>query len=152
MVGAAVPRESGGLVLAVESGFAILEDGKDMRMISDVEADIPGSRMNDGKCDSQGRFWAGTMDRETKEKGAALYRLDPNHELQTAVSNVTLSNGLGWSPDDTLMYYIDSMTRNVEVFRYDAATGRISDRRTVIEITDDGAVPDGMTADAEGFV
>ena len=93
-------------------------------MIADVEADVPGNRMNDGKCDSQGRFWAGTMDREIGDKTGALYRLDSNHHVDTPLSNVTVSNGLGWSPDDRLMYYIDSTTLNVDVFNYNAATGR----------------------------
>ena len=147
MVGAAVPREGGGVVLAGPDGFALLDDDGNVTSIADVEADVPGNRMNDGKCDSQGRFWAGTMDLELAEPVGALYRLGVDRSVEKMVSDVILSNGLGWSPDDTLMYYIDSMKRCVDAFDYDAADGVVSNRRTVARIRDDEWIADGMTVD-----
>src|SRR5260370_7920655 len=110
-VGAAAPRIGGGLVLALQHGFGLLEtDTGRVDMIADTEADRPGSRMNDGKCDSAGRFWAGTMSL-TLEKGAgSLYRLDADYHVSTVLGDLTLSNGLGWSPDDRTMYFIDTLT------------------------------------------
>ena len=152
MVGAAVPREDGGIVLAVPDGFALIDDDGTVTPIADVEADVAGNRMNDGKCDSQGRFWAGTMDMNLAEPVAALYRLGVDRSVETMVSDVILSNGLGWSPDDTLMYYIDSMRRCVDVFDYDPADGVIHNRRTVARIADDEWIADGMTVDSEGYI
>ena len=152
MVGAAVPREGGGVVLAVPDGFALLDDDGNVTSIADVEADVPGNRMNDGKCDSQGRFWAGTMDLELAEPVGALYRLGVDRSVEKMVSDVILSNGLGWSPDDTLMYYIDSMKRCVDVFDFDAADGVVHNRRTVARIRDDEWIADGMTVDSEGYI
>jgi sugar lactone lactonase YvrE len=152
MVGAAVPREVGGLILAVEDGFAVLDDHGGFATIADVESDATGNRMNDGKCDSQGRFWAGTMDLKLQKPQAALYRLGVDRHVDTILSDITISNGLGWSPDDTLMYYIDSMTRRVDVFDYEPVDGTIGNRRTIVEIADDEGMPDGMTVDSDGFL
>ncbi len=152
MVGAAVPREDGGIVLAVQDGFALIDDDGNVTSIADVEAEVAGNRMNDGKCDSQGRFWAGTMDMNISQPVAALYRLGVDRSVETMISEVCLSNGLGWSPDDTLMYYIDSITRRVDVFDYEPLEGSISNRRTIVRIADDEGIPDGMTVDSEGFI
>jgi sugar lactone lactonase YvrE len=153
-VGATAPRASGGLVLAVRDGFAALDtESGDVQMIAEVEADVASNRMNDGKCDGGGRFWAGTMayDYEEELNAGALYRLNPDLSVSKVVSEVTLSNGLGWSPDDHTMYFIDSGARSVDAFDYDAATGTIQGRRRLVEVPK-GALPDGMTVDSEGFL
>ena len=152
MVGTAVPREAGGIALAVQDGFALIDDDGHVSSIADVEAEIASNRMNDGKCDSQGRFWAGTMDMNIEQPVAALYRLGVDGKVKKVLSGVALSNGLGWSPDDTLMYYTDSLLGRVDVFDYEPVEGRISNRRTIVRITDDEAIPDGMTVDSEGFI
>jgi sugar lactone lactonase YvrE len=152
-VGAAAPRIGGGLVLALQNGFGLLEtDTGRVEMIADTEADRPGSRMNDGKCDSAGRFWAGTMSL-TLEKGAgSLYRLDADYHVSAVLSDLTLSNGLGWSPDDRTMYFIDSVTQGIDAFAYDATTGVITNRRRLIDIAPELGMPDGMTIDADGGI
>ncbi|HEX6507688.1 MAG TPA: SMP-30/gluconolactonase/LRE family protein [Chloroflexota bacterium] len=152
-VGAAAPRTRGGLVLAVQSGFALLDlDSGRLDMITDTEADRPGNRMNDGKCDSAGRFWAGTMS-YTLERGAgSLYRLDAERRVSNVLSDLTLSNGLGWSPDDKTMYLIDSVTQGIDAFAYDGQTGAITKRRRVIDIAPELGMPDGMTVDTEGCI
>src|ERR1700681_3292743 len=109
-VGAAVLRRDGnGLVLALRDGFGMLDERSgQVQLVAPVEADVPTNRMNDGKCDPGGRFWAGTMAFKVTPGVAALYRLDPNLQVHRMLSGVTLSNGLGWSPDGRQMYYIDS--------------------------------------------
>ena len=152
-VGTVVPRQCGGLVCAVDDGFvAVDEDGRVTRL-AHVEEDIPTNRMNDGKCDSSGRLWAGTMPYDTVSPGVgALYRLDPDLSVHTMLRGITVSNGISWSLDDTLMYYIDSPTRHVDVFDFDADLGTISNRRVLIDMTGEIGVPDGMTVDAEGYL
>jgi sugar lactone lactonase YvrE len=118
--------------------------------VTPVEADVPTNRMNDGKCDPGGRFWAGTMAFEVTPGAAALYRLDPDLQVTRVVSGVTLSNGLGWSLDGRQMFYIDSMSHGVDVFDFEPADGSLGERRRLITIAPDEGLPDGMTVDAEG--
>lgn len=151
-VGAAIPREAGGLILAVADGFAVLDDNGVFASFADVESGVTANRMNDGKCDSRGRFWAGTMDLKQEKAGGALYRLGVDRQVDRIVSEVTISNGLGWSLDDKLMYYIDSTPGHVDAFDFGPADGSISNRRTLVEIDDDEGLPDGMTVDSEGYL
>jgi sugar lactone lactonase YvrE len=152
-VGAVVPRRNGGLVLALPGAFALLEPGASAPATTIlVEADRPETRMNDGKCDQVGRFWAGTMAYAGTPSVGALYRLDPDLSVTMMLDSVTCSNGLGWSPDGRTMYYIDTGTRGVDAFAFDPATGAIANRQRVIDIPADLGEPDGMSVDIEGGV
>lgn len=151
-VGAVAPTEDGNLVLAVRDGFARLTlDSGTVTKIADVDVDRPDLRMNDGKCDPAGRFWAGTMALDERAGAGALYRLDADGSVQTMIQHVTISNGLDWSSDCRTMYYIDSPTREIALFDFDVATGAIGNRRTFARIPRGEGVPDGMTLDADGF-
>ncbi|MEM3844841.1 MAG: SMP-30/gluconolactonase/LRE family protein, partial [Candidatus Parvarchaeota archaeon] len=99
-----------------------------------------------------GRFWAGTLNLEEKDPLGALYKIERNHSVTKMVDKVTISNGIAWSPDNRIMYYIDSPTKRVDAFDYDVESGTISNRRTVVEIPDNSGVPDGMTSDSEGMI
>lgn len=150
-VGALAPRRLGGYVLAVEDGFALAEDlTRPVQPIAAVEWNNPRTRMNDGKCDTSGRFWAGTMASDETPGAGSLYRLGPDHTVETMLDAVTCSNGLGWSPDDTRMYYIDSGAGGIDVFDYDRASGSIGGRGRLIDIPPQEGVPDGMTIDCDG--
>jgi sugar lactone lactonase YvrE len=148
-VGAVASRAGGGWVLALADGFAVTDPGSTVvRLVSPVDAEDPTIRFNDGKVDPAGRFWAGTMAYDGTPGAGTLYRLNPDHEVSVALEGVTISNGLGWSPDRRTMYFIDTPTARVDAFDYDADTGAITDRRLVVDI--DAGAPDGMTVDAEG--
>jgi sugar lactone lactonase YvrE len=150
-VGAAALRERGGLVLALRDGFAVMDaDLGDLRWVARVEDDVPTNRMNDGKCDAAGRFWAGTMAFEVTPGVASLYRLDPDYRVTRVLTDVTLSNGLDWSADNRQMYYIDSKTQRVDVFDFDLEHGVLGERQPVISVPQELGLPDGMTVDAEG--
>lgn len=154
-VGAAVPAADGSLMLATMSGFARLDfDAGGVAPIAQVEADRPDTRMNDGACDPAGRFWAGTMafEHRTRRGAGALYRLDPDGRATAMLRDVTLSNGIDWSPDGRLMYYVDSGTQRVDAFDFDVARGTLSNRRPLVRIAAETGVPDGLTVDAEGFL
>lgn len=152
-VGAVVPRSSGGLVLAVRDGFAELSGSiSGPQMLVEVEADVPGNRMNDGKCDRQGRFWASTMAFDATAEAGALYCLTPELAVRKVLDRLTIGNGLAWSDDDATFYFIDSLTYGVDAYEFDAATGELGDRRRVISIPEDDGIPDGMCIDAEGYL
>ncbi|MFB9277025.1 SMP-30/gluconolactonase/LRE family protein [Cohnella cellulosilytica] len=150
-IGAVVLAEDGRMVCALQNGFYFLDPAAGaLEPIVDPEAHLTGNRFNDGKCDPSGRFWAGTMPMTGGAPDGALYRLDADGSAHRMASGVGCSNGLGWSPDARTMYYIDTSTRRVDRFDYDAASGGISNRRTVVVLPDGQGFPDGMTVDAEG--
>lgn len=148
---ALVPRRTGGLVGTTADGFAEIEANTGhVRPLASVDGiDAASMRMNDGKCDPQGRFWAGTMTFDFSP-GAHLYRLNADASVTAILGDVKLSNGLGWSPDERIMYYIDTMAHGIDAFDYDAATGEPSGRRRLVTIDEADGLADGMTVDAEG--
>lgn len=144
------PRHRGGLVIAVERGFALLDPGSvEPQLLPELWSDT-SVRMNDGGCDPQGRFYCGSMAYDAAPGRGALYRLDRDCSAHTVLTGVTISNGLVWSKDGTTVFYIDSPTRRVDAFDFDPDTGAFSGRRTVVVIPPEHGMPDGMALDAEG--
>lgn len=152
-VGAAALHSAGGLLLALKEGFAHLdvEDGKSTPLCGFPGA-APLIRMNDAKCDPQGRLWAGTLSMDMKPGAGALYRLNPDGGVTTVLESVTCSNGIDWSLDGKTMYYVDSMTRRIDCFDFDPLLGSVTNRRSFVQIEQDNAVPDGLTVDSGGNV
>ncbi len=152
-VGAAVPTTSGRVAFAASDGFSVLDPGTGrVEPIAEVEAGDPQTRMNDGKCDPAGRFWAGTMDLDGRRPLGSLYRLDADHRVVRVLTDVTISNGLGWSPDGRTMYYIDSVTHGVDALDVEPETSSVSNRRRLVGFPIEWGLPDGMTVDEEGFL
>ena len=150
-IGALVLDKDGKLVAAAEDGYDYLDlDTGTLDIIAGIKEDTPGTRFNDGKCDSAGRFWAGTMGNGADPVGA-LYVMDTDKSVRKMAEGITISNGLAWSLDDKTMYYIDSVLKTIDAFDYDIASGDISNRRTVVRIPGI-ALPDGMTIDTNGFL
>ena len=151
-VGAVAPTTSGDLIAAIGNRFQLIDpkSGR-IRTLAFVNPDYPESRMNEGKCDSHGRFWAGTMAVDADRPGAgALYRLNLDHTVDRVISDVTISNGLDWTEDDRLMYFIDTMSYRVDMLDFESSTGSIANRRPLIRIDKADGWPDGMTVDSEG--
>ncbi len=151
-VGCLVPRASGGWVAALADGFWAVADDGATSLLADVQGDHPDLRFNDGKCDPQGRFWAGTMALDHRAGAGALYRLDPDRSVHRMVEDVAISNGLDWSLDGRTMYYVDTPTRRIDRFDFDPASGAIAGRRPFVSIDPADGSPDGLTVDAEGGI
>jgi sugar lactone lactonase YvrE len=152
-VGAVALRRRGGYVLAVRDGFAAISaDLKRVDPIAAVLADDPTVRMNDGKADAAGRFWAGSMAYDLTPGRGTLFCLDPAAGPTAALPGVTLSNGLGWSPDNTILYYIDTPTRGIDAIDFDPGTGHLGARTRWVDIPATDGLPDGLTVDADGAV
>jgi sugar lactone lactonase YvrE len=147
VVAAIRPRRAGGAVLGIERGFALEEAGGTITRLSELWTD-ERLRMNEGACDPDGRFYCGSMAYDKQPGAAVLYRLEPDRSVQVVLENVTVSNGLDWSPDGSLAYYDDTDTGRVDVFDYEPEAG-LNGRRPFVET---GARPDGLTVDAEGGV
>lgn len=153
-VGTVVPRAKGGVVVALHNGFARLDpETERMTPIADPEADLPGNRFNDGKCDPAGRLWAGTMafDGMNDREQGALYCLDADGAVTRKLGRISISNGIVWSADARTMYFIDTVKNDVRAFDYDLETGAIANERVTVRNDGDGHF-DGMTIDAEGMV
>lgn len=146
-----VPRAQGGLAVATERGFTLLAADGSSEVLPDVWTD-QAVRMNDGACDPSGRFLCGSMGYGAPAGKGSLFRLDPDRTVHRLLDDVTISNGLGWTPDGTTLYYVDSPTRRVDAFTYDVEQGTMTDRRTAIDLRDLTGVPDGLTVDDEGGV
>jgi sugar lactone lactonase YvrE len=151
-VGCVVPRTSGGWLVALADGFwAVADDGTTERLV-DIQSGRPELRFNDGKCDPQGRFWAGSMALDFQPAAGALYRLDPDLSVHRMIDETTISNGLDWSLDGRTMYYVDTPTGRIDQFDFDGATGAIDERRPFVTIDPADGSPDGLTVDAEGGI
>ena len=149
--GTVVKRRSGGLMIAIDNGFAALDPQTGaVEVWCEPESDKPENRFNDGKCDPAGRFWAGSMAHDAKTPSAALYCLDPDRTVRQVLDGVIVSNGIAWSEDAKTMYYIDTMTNKLEAFDYDIDTGEVANRRTVVEVPAGQGFLDGMTRDSQG--
>ncbi len=152
-VGTVVPRVSGGVMLAVYDGFAAFDPAtQELTLLANPEADLPGNRFNDGKCDPAGRFWAGSMAYSDQGTQGSLYRMDTDLSVHKMLGDIAISNGIVWSLDHTTMYYIDSLALTVRAFDYDLATGDIANERVAIRVQEEMGLPDGMAIDAEGML
>lgn len=153
-VGCLAPRAKGGLVIATKSGFHLFDTKTGTKTpISDPEANKPANRFNDGGTDRQGRFWAGTMQQEgVRQQVGTFYRLDPDHSVTTAMTDIWVTNGIAFSPDGKTMYASDTgaAVRAVWAFDYDTETGTPSNRRTHFDTHGMVSRPDGGTVDADG--
>jgi sugar lactone lactonase YvrE len=150
-VGVLAFRESGGMIVAGRTGFSFWSPKeKELKPICDPESDNEASRFNDGKVDRKGRFWAGTMTNEGAV--SSLYRMDADLSVHRMVTNVTISNGIGWSPDNRTMYYVDSLRYVIYAYDFNLASGQIMDRRDLLRVDAAYGIPDGLTVDREGNI
>jgi sugar lactone lactonase YvrE len=155
-VGFVVPAEAGGWLLGADGGISRLSaDGEAAVLVALAgeggSEESGGTRMNDGGCDRAGRFFGGTMAFDEHSGGGALYRLDLDGTVTRVLDGLTVSNGLGWSPDDATMYLSDSGAKTVWAFAYDLESGILSERRVLLDFSDDpDGVADGLTIDDEG--
>ena len=148
-VGSFAFRERGGMVAAMKSGFYFLDPQSGGRkLICATDAGYPVNRLNDGRCDRAGRFWAGTMVPEhPRRPEGTLYRLSASLECSPMRTGITVPNSLAWSPDGRTMYFADTVQKKILAFDYDASTGTPANER-VFAATE--GWPDGSCIDAEG--
>lgn len=150
VVGSMGAREQGGWVMATRKGFALRDASGQINYIGDPDAaENEKVRFNDGKTDPTGRFWAGKMsDTPTN----SLYRLDPDRSIHRMESGISVSNGLGWSPDLKTFYYTDSPAKIIYAYDFDVDGGTIHNRRTFAVVPEGEGSPDGLAVDAEGCI
>ena len=153
MIGTIAVCKDGNFIAALQNGFAFINrQSGEIKMINDPENHLPNNRFNDGKCDPAGRFWAGTMSLTDEPDKGNLYSLEKDGRIKKQIGNVSISNGIAWSIDETILYYIDTPTFEIVAYNYEKSTGLISNKKVIIKIDKEEGAPDGMTIDTEGML
>jgi sugar lactone lactonase YvrE len=153
LVSALALREAGGLVAAMKSGFAFFDpETGGFEPLFDPQPDQPAARLNDGKCDRLGRFWAGGMDDAEEKPLGDLFRLDPDLGWERIPIGFVVTNGVSWSGDGRSFFLNDSANRRAYVYDFDMAAGRLGERRLFAAFSAGEGHPDGMCVDAEDHV
>lgn len=150
VIGGYTIQTGGALLLFMESGqIEALRDGTTTTVNDGIEAESD-SRFNDVIADPGGRVYCGTM--PTDDRGGRLYRLDTDGTLTELWDGLGIPNGMGFSPDEEVLYFVESEPALVYAFDYDAATGELSNRRVFADTSEQPGVPDGLTVDGQGYV
>ncbi|MFJ9179921.1 SMP-30/gluconolactonase/LRE family protein [Streptomyces sp. NPDC102360] len=147
-VGAAKPRAGGGLVVNLRDGVGSYGTGGTFTWLH--REPVPGRRGNDAAVAPDGALWAGSMPYDETPGGGNLIRVAPDGAVTEVLDDVTISNGTGWSPDGTRMYYVDTPTGRIDVFDVDGE--QVRNRRELATVEDGAGSPDGLTVDADGCV
>jgi len=151
----AIASTQGDIIVGTREGVVRLDpqSGEIIKVVN-PDTNSETARFNDGKCDPRGRLFAGTISDTRTPGDANCYRFDQAFNYETVVTGVVNSNGLCWSPDHKVFYYIDTATRKIDAFDYDIETGSITNRRTVVDIPETMGIgkPDGMTIDNDGML
>ncbi|MGP9680194.1 SMP-30/gluconolactonase/LRE family protein [Halomonas sp. AOP27-A1-41] len=153
-IGSMALRKNGeGAILSLDKGFWLLDfKSGHCELLHDPESNLVDTRINDGKCDRMGRFFAGSMDMMEEGPKGALYRVEPDMTVTKIEDGIICSNGPCFSPDDKTFYFTDTWTGEVWAYDYDITTGEISNRRTFAKVdTLNGGAADGATVDSEGY-
>ncbi len=153
-IGCLAPRKNGNLILALSgdegrASFVDFDLGTPQQTVLASLSESATNRVNDGKCDPAGRFIAGTMDMNEKDPLGSVYSFD-GVTTKTLFRDVTISNGMAWSPDYKTFYYIDTPTCEVRAYDYDLKTGEIANRRKAFDVPKSLGWADGMTSDVKG--
>lgn len=158
-VGSCAPLHGGGLLLALRTGLVRFDPSTGRSApLADAPYDPARERFNDGKADAHGRFWVGTIYEPRDRPRAALYRFSDGR-LDKVASDITVSNGLAWSPDARTLYWADTKAHRVDALDFDISDGSLSRRRVFAEfpvkdsgqaLNDYGGRPDGAAVDVEG--
>ncbi len=145
--------QNGKLILGLDRKLVRYDwETKELEELCEVEADQSLHRFNDGKVDSHGRIWIGTLSTRFTEGEGSLYRIDSNLKPEVQLKNLTISNGMAWTKDQKTFYFIDTPTRKIQEYSFDAETGEIEFKRIAIEIPEDLGFPDGMCIDQKGML
>jgi sugar lactone lactonase YvrE len=150
VTGAVSCSRDGEVVLAAADGFWKLASDGSERQIAEVEVDEPLIRINDAKCDRVGRFWAGTISVDLQPGAGGLCYLETDGRVYRVLTGLTVPNGLGFSPDGSVLYFIDSFLYGVDAYPFDQDEPWLGPPRRVVDVPTDLGLADGMTVDADG--
>ena len=143
-------RESGGYVVA--AGLKLNTLNKNLDVISSSPLEMPNEnvRTNDGNVDLNGNYWVGSFANDAKPKQGNLRRISPNLQSKVFLQDITIANGMDWSLDNKICYYIDTPTKKVSRFNFNTETSEFEGELEAIDVSQYSGAPDGMCVDAAG--
>lgn len=145
-------RSQGGFILAMRSGYYLLDEwNTELKPVCDPEADLPNTRFNDGRCDAKGRLFAGSYYPPKDYDGANLWCLDGSFTVTKVADDLLTTNGIAFSPDNSVFYYADTPKHLIYKCDYDLTTGAVSNRAVFREFERGNGRPDGASVDVEGY-
>ena len=151
VVGSFFERQSGGLMLAMKSGLYFYDTNtENSDLWLNLEPKLPNNRLNDGKCDRQGRFWVGSMNDGDRLPTGSLFCIEQGGEHRILFDGITIPNSLAFSPDGRLMYFTDTPKKMIMVYDFDTDVGIPRNPRIFRDMRDHHGRPDGSTVDADG--
>lgn len=141
------------LILGIGRKLARFDpETEELEWLCGVENDLPLHRFNDGKVDPAGRIWIGTLSTKFTQGAGSLYRIGPDLTPSKILSDLTISNGMAWTEDQSTFYFIDTPTRQIREFDFDPVKGEITFRKVAVEVPQELGFPDGMCIDQEGML
>ena len=143
-------RESGGYVVAAGLKLIVLSENLDVAGTSPLEMPNENVRTNDGNVDINGNYWVGCFANDAKPKQGNLRRISPNLGSKVFLKDITIANGMDWSPDNKICYYIDTPTKKVSRFNFNIETSELEGELEAIDVSQYSGAPDGMCVDAAG--
>ena len=143
-------RESGGYVVAAGLKLIVLNENLDVTGTSPLEMPNENVRTNDGNVDINGNYWVGCFANDAKPKQGNLRRISPNLDSKVFLKDITIANGMDWSPDNKICYYIDTPTKKVSRFNFNIETSELEGELEAIDVSQYSGAPDGMCVDAAG--
>ena len=150
LVSAVVETKSGSLLVATKGGIAEIYPDDNFEILDEFLDS--GMRMNDGKVDPRGKFWVGSLSTNFEANRGSLYEFGIGVERKIIAQDMTLSNGMGWSPDFKYFYYIESIPGILFRYNYDFTTGCISNKCILAEFDSTLGIPDGMCVTKDGQI
>ena len=143
-------RKSGGYVVAAGLKLIKLNENLELTSESPLEMPFDNVRTNDGNVDINGNYWVGAFANDAKPHQGNLRRISPNLDSKVFLKDITIANGMDWSPDNKIFYYIDTPTKKVSRFKFNTETSEIEDELEAIDVSQYSGAPDGMCVDALG--
>lgn len=149
--GALALMRDGRLIAGLQTGIHIIDPSNgSVEFVTDPEEHKPDHRLNEGKCDPQGRFWVGSISTLGRFPTGCLYRMEHDGSVTEVLSEISVPNTMAWLPGGRHMVFSDSVTKKIWRFSYDAETGSITERETFIDVGHFKGIPDGVAIDADG--
>lgn len=143
-------RQSGGLLLAFETGLSFYDlDARKEERLHTIEKELPSTRLNDARCDRNGRFIVGGFD-VTEQGSSGVYTLGADLSLRELFRGVSSANSTCFSLDGRTMYFADTPKAEIWDFEYDEQTGTVGTRHVFCSFADQPGLPDGSVIDSEG--
>lgn len=150
-VGSVALRDGGGVVACTETGVVAVDwPAGRTEVVADLCADDPDLRCNDSSVDAHGRLWVGTMSMTFRRGVGALHRVEPGGVAAVVLDGLDMPNGMGWSPDGTTMYLVDTFARTIWTMEFDLDRGTVGDRRPLVRADGSAGLPDGLAVDVDG--